>query len=184
MDLNFIIIANGINFVGAVFLLIGHFYLFKKENTKGFFYSAVGSFILCNGSFILNSWPVLFLDFCWVLLSIYGLFNIKRNIKQKLLSDGTLTFIGSFTFIITFVFIFFEKYDEMGWLTSSIYLIAYYLLSINRITLKYYLSAYIVGFFILIPHVLIHFSYSILVSEFIAASMCVYRLIYYKNITK
>lgn len=180
MNLDFIIIANCINFVGALFLLTGHFYVSKHHYQNGFKYSAIGSFIICNGSFILESWPVLFLDFSWVLLSLYGLFYMKHKAPNKYFQKTTLIFITMVIITILFILIIFQKWDEMGWLTSVIYLSVYYLLSTKRITLKFYLFAYIAGFLILIPHVLLHYSYSVLLSETIAASICFYRIVFYK----
>lgn len=173
---SFIILSNVLNFFGILFLIAGH-YLVSKENKNGFIFSAFGALIISFGSYLLQSYPVILLNILWFMISIYAFLNHKVEKNEKLIKRNKKIILN--IILALSIFIVFIKYgiDKLAWITTSIYIFSYFLYSRKNITLNYYLALGVIGFVIIIPHLLIKESYSVLMNETVNALISIKALI-------
>lgn len=174
MNFNIIFFLNLLSLFGVIFLLIGHFYI-SNENKIGFLISSLGSSLVAISSYFLESYPVVFLNIVWFFISIYGFLNYNHSKSYNFIKIKKIYFNFFIFFSIIFCLFFYNIFD-LAWITTIIYITFYFLLSIKKITIHYYLFICIIGFLISIPHLIYYQSYSVLLNEFIAASISFYNL--------
>lgn len=166
--MNYILIANLINAVGVILLIYGHYKISKEHNKNGFIISGLGSLFVSAGSFLLGSIPIVFLNLIWFFISINGfLSNDKKSGDFKNRNGYIFIFLVAFVLIFSAFLTIEKQFDHLAWFTTSIYVVFYFLFANKQINLEKYLFICMIGFLILIPHLILHFSYAVLINEII-----------------
>lgn len=182
--MDIILQANIINGIGVFFLIFAHAVLSFSNNKYNFLISALGCVFLIIGSLILKSYPVVFLNSIWLILSLSAYFE-KKILPEKINNNFLYALHFSFLigilsvclylFEIKSVFINFENLAAFQ--TTFIYLFAYVLFIEKIITKKEYLIWTTLGFFILLPHLIFYFQYSVLFNEVFGAILGILGII-------
>ena len=182
--MDIILQANIINGVGVSFLILAHAVLSFSNNKYNFLISALGCFFVIIGSLILKSYPVVFLNLIWLILSLSAYFE-KKILPEKINNNFLYTLHFSFLIGILSVClhlsgiksIFIDFESLAAFQTTFIYLFAYVLFIEKIITKKEYLIWTTLGFFILFPHLLFHFQYSVMFNEILGAILGILGII-------
>lgn len=131
----------------------------------GFKLSIVACLLIAIGSTILESWPVVALNVIWGIVSIMGLSSKKERFDKGI-------FVRSFLFSATVVGVYFlcaVNFSGAAWITTIIYIVGLIGFSLQLIERKEYLYWTIIGFLILVPHLIEYFQYSLLFREGVGA---------------
>lgn len=183
-----IVIANIINGVGVFLLIMAHAFLSLSNSKYNFIISALGCFLVIIGSVILESYPIVVLNFLWMVISIYAFFDKKilpKSINKKYLFLLYLSFLlGLISVLCHFLNIKIEliNFESIAaYQTTFIYLFAYVLFVEKIIIKKEYLIWTTLGFFILFPHLMYNFQYSVLFNEVIGAIIGILGIIKIKK---
>jgi len=167
MDFNIIFLANSINVVGVVLLLMSYYFISNANEKKGFLSSIYAGIIISIGSYLLDSYPVLFLNLVWSVISYYGYvtFDDKKNLNRKYIDKKIFILLFIISIIILSIFFFNRSADMLAYYISFLYIFIYCLLASNFVKKESYLLWTVIGFFFLMPHLLEKMQYIIFINE-------------------
>jgi hypothetical protein len=161
VSLSVVVIANVINGFGALCSFWATYLIGFSENDKQMFKYAAGSAaFLMVGSALLGSWPAVFLDAVWVILSLLGvkgwsLPHFARKFPLLLFPMGA---VGLFALTQA-------NYTLAAFMCAGIYIVGFTSFTAGLLTKRSYLLWCVLGFGFFIPHLLDFKSYAILVME-------------------
>ena len=171
-----ILFANIINGFGVFFLILAHSMLSLADTKYNFIISAFGCFLVMVGSIMLKSYPVIWLNLIWRIISLWAYFDknlLPENLSEKYLILLYISFIVgiiSVGFHFTGLNLFIIDFENIAaYQTMFIYVFAYSLFVSKVIDKRQYLIWTTLGFFILFPHLILHFQYSVLFNEIFGA---------------
>lgn len=173
--------GNWINIIGIAGLLLGHALLTVRDDLDklALFVSGAGGLVVATGSLLLFSWPIVVLNIAWAGLSWY-----------RLLPATITEWLGRFWPTILILFAGFISYwlisgaiaaptpsTMAAFLTTTIYLAAYAAFVFKRIHKAMYLALSIIGFALLVPHLVVVSSWAVLCNEAVGAVLALYGLL-------
>lgn len=168
-----IVIANGINALGVFGLIFGHFLIARSDMVKGFLLSSSGAVLVAIGSALLASWPVVFLNIIWFFIGIVGFFRVKSNSGSAGEKNTTfnMVFMVAYLFLYAFLLIFSvtEGHDFGAWAASGFYISSFIFLSVGFIQARHYLFVCLLGYSMLVPHLLGTHNYAVFANETVGA---------------
>lgn len=184
---NLIFLANLINLVGVVFLLLSHTFISVINIKKGFLFSLFGGFFVSIGSIMLESYPIFILNVLWLIISIYGYLNQdKKKNKKKNKLDIKMIYVYLFILIILVpVKLYYNVNDLFAYFTTFIYISSYFIFALNYIKKESYLLFSAVGYLFIVFHLIEKMQYVVLLNEtygFIVSLLGLY--LYYKKSQK
>ena len=172
MDIQNIILFNIISAIGVVLLILSHAFISVSNVKRGFLIAALGSFFVSVASFLLKSYPVLFLNIIWCGISLYGYFHHEKKEDHKYVTKYNygiaVLFLISSIFSVS-LYMDSKNYDFLAYNCTFIYLLSYFLFSKKYITKIWYLWWCVAGYFFVVPHLLLKFQYSVLMNESLGA---------------
>lgn len=144
------------------------------DTNKNFMVSALGCLLVMIGSIMLESYPVIFLNLIWTIISLFAYFDkqlLPEHLSKKFLSLLYISFsVGIVSVILHFTkFEIFDFQNIAAYQTMFIYVFAYSLFVSKVIDKRQYLIWTTLGLFILFPHLILHFQYSVLFNEIFGA---------------
>lgn len=168
-ELQWIVLANIINALGAIAsfyttYLIGA----DADRRKIFLFGGINSILISIGAILLARWPVLTLNAIWLVISIVGYRGIAINpniTHLRLLLPPIIT--------AGIVFLYLGRLTLAGLCSTSIFIIAYLLLSTSNVTKLWYLICCVFGFMLLTPHLLDVSNYTGIAMEAVSFVMVV-----------
>lgn len=164
MELNSILLANIINLIGVLLLLASHTMIGLSDKKKGFVLSFFGGVFVSLGSYILNSYPIVLLNIIWIMISIYGYFNVGK--KSNILYCRKVFILFSFLTIGIFgIYLQTKNIDLLAYYTTFIYISVYFLFASGRVGKESYLFWCLIGFFLVLPHLFDKMQYAIFLNE-------------------
>lgn len=163
---NVVVLANTINFIGVLLLLGSHTVISLSGSKLGFILSALGGIIVASGSYLLGSYPIVFLNVVWLVISFVGLHNHGKEktyskIKEK---DFYLTF-ALLSSVIVIAYTYLKNLDLLAYYASFLYIASYGLFAAKRIEKDVYLTCCFIGFFFILPHLIEKQQYSVMINE-------------------
>lgn len=168
-----VLLANTINGVGVVGLIISHFLVAQSKMTQGFVFSLAGGALVATGSALLLSWPVVFLNVVWALIALLGLVRSKSPITQPAspssMASLLLLCIYMLVFLYFSLFYSFIGHEFSGWVATGFYVSSFILLSLGIFQSRHYLFVCLLGYFLLIVHLILTNNYAVLLNETIGA---------------
>lgn len=175
-------IANLVNLVGVILLVMSHTILSVSESKSTYILSILGGTIVIVGSLILKSYPPVVLNVFWVLISILGLLKRESLTNEKPKRPKvTLLFILLIPIIILLLGYFYlveiEFVDLISMATAFIYSAAYLSLTLNLISKKNYLLLCLLGFVLFIPHLIDKLQLTLLVNEIYGAAVAFFGIV-------
>lgn len=181
-----VLLANAINGVGVVGLIVSHFLVARSQMKRGFIFSLAGGALVATGSALLLSWPVVVLNVAWALIALIGFLKAKpsESHQSKPSSKLSLSLIFAYTLIFFYygTFIQYLGHESGGWYATAFYLSGFLLLSMNLIQSRHYLYICLLGFFMLFPHLFVTQNYAVLTNETIGALIGIWGIgLYYWN---
>lgn len=181
-----VLIANAINLFGVFGLLVAHYNISSDQLKLGYLVSAISAFFITIGSLLLQSYPIVFLNFIWMIISIFGYMNIDKKFvnrfninKKKIYGVFCLLLVSALWLLLD------NNTVHLAWITSFLYILSYYLLTAKLISKNTYLCVCLIGFVLVMPHLMFKQSYSVMINESINAVISIVFLIkYYFNENK
>ena len=163
-----ILIANILTGTGSAFALVAYYFISHgKEEAKAHLFYLISCIFIIIGSYMLNSWPVIYLNVIWAIMSLWGL-KKKSPATERALPDlkrpghaicGFLTLSG--------IALLLHHYDQemAANITTIIYLLAYFLFCNKMFSREGYVFWCTAGYCLLLPHLLHTYQYAVLANE-------------------
>lgn len=157
-----IIIGNSINFIGVAMLLISHTIISLKNSQSAFLFGFFGGLFIATGSWFLGSYPIITLNIFWAFISLLGYYELDPTKNMTFLKRVNVNYIIVLVSIMLF-WLLGQSFETLAYITTFIYLMAYFAFSTNTLKKLDYLVWCSFGFLMLIPHLVDknHFSVSI-----------------------
>lgn len=175
-----VFIANAINFIGVLCLIISHTFISLSSVKKGFVISSLGGFFVSIGSFLLGSYPVVLLNILWIAISAYGYFSHSKNkeVNSRLQNKDKFVNLGYFIIASLILLCFWGNDNILAYFTTFLYVSTYFLFASKIIKKETYLLWCAVGFIFIFPHLIDKMQYSVLINEtygFIVSIIGIYK---------
>lgn len=172
--------GNLINLLGVAGLLIGHSVISLSDDydRAGFVISGLGAVVVMLGSAMLSSWPVVFLNGIWALVSFlrasrYMAYLINRrnitvyaSLALAATASAALSLIGLGEWPVST-----SLFSALAYSGALVYLLSYALLATKRISKTVYLAACVGGYFLLVPHLTEIGSWAVLANETLGVAL-------------
>lgn len=181
-----VLLANAINGIGVLGLIMGHFLIARSKMLHGFLCSSLGGVFVAIGSAILGSWPVVTLNVIWFLIGVIGFIRTKKQSGSG--PVATHSRHSDLVFVVLYTVLFFVAYSLfslMGnhglgaWTATAFYLTSFVLLSTGKIQSRHYLFIGVLGYLLLLMHLILSQNYAVLVNETIGAVIGLYGIGHY-----
>ncbi|MGD1523971.1 hypothetical protein [Vibrio harveyi] len=174
------ILGNILSAIGAVFLLLGYFYISAKGDEKrGFLFSGIGSTFMGFAFFLFESPAFLVLNIIWTGISIHGYMNRnKKQAKSKVprLPQGPFILNLGGLVVIELACLIMGNFELLSWLSITLFLSSYALLAFSIINRGHYIFFSLAGNAILIPYLVHLGNYSSVVQTIISIGLSMYAL--------
>lgn len=176
--------GNSINLVGIILLFIAHstLSLSDKHDRLAYAISGLGAVTVGVGSYLLNSYPIVWLNIFWASLSFYRAIVGGREFSwfgRALGRDGftgqvkklPLQWMVGIIMLVTGVFSLAFGHDDLAYLGSGLYVISYFALTTHLINKLSYLVAGLIGYAMIVPHLVDVHSWAVLGNETLGATI-------------
>jgi hypothetical protein len=170
-----ILIANIINGLGVTFLIVSHTIIGLSASRMGFLMSSIGASAVAGGSLLIISYPVAILNVIWLCISIYGYLGfdkLKDTASFKSIDIPVsilLTLLG--LVVILLLYLGTIEAEDLAYYTAAIYIVTYFMFAAKKISKLTYLAWGLIGFALMLPHLIIKIQVAVLISE--SYSACV-----------
>ena len=164
-----LVLANTICGAGVALLIIGHAVIstIPKHENSGIATSGAGAALVAIGSALIGSWPIVLLDVTWAWMSFRALiagppdYNSREDKPVRWVRQPglTLLLLGGLVCAVS------SAYLAAGFITSAIYLVAYYLYTRKHLSREGYLFITLLAAFPLLPHLFEARNYLVLFNE-------------------
>lgn len=183
------LIPNLINLLGVSGLLAAHLLLSlsDKQDRLAYLISGTGAIVVAFGSWLIGSYPVLWLNLFWASLSFMraasdhtakGRFLYFRDrlidLFPKPMAGIQLIAIILLLLLVTGTISW--SADAFAYLGSALYLASYFALTARLINKPLYLAAGLIGYLMIAPHLFEVGSWSVLANETLGAAIAVLGL--------
>lgn len=178
-----ILLANLINGFGVLGLIYAHFLIARSSLTQGFLFSSSGAVLVAIGSALLGSWPVVFLNVAWFLIGIIGLFRAKNKESNAPKASSTINLLFVLVYIVGYLV--FASLSHIGthafgaWAASGFYLTSFVLLSVGLVQSRHYLFICLLGYLLLVEHLILTQNYAVLANETVGALIGAWGILVY-----
>lgn len=177
------ILGNILSAFGAIFLLLGYFYITAKgDEKKGFVCSGIGSTFMGFAFVLFDSTAFLVLNVVWTGISINGYINRNKPEEDRRtlpLPRKPFILLLSLMFALELACWLTGRFELMSWVSIVLFLSSYALFAFSVFERVHYISFSLAGNAILIPY-LIHLSnYSSVAQTIISiglSSFALYKL--------
>lgn len=175
-------LGNTINLAGIVLLFFAHILLSlsDKRDRLAYAISGTGAVIVGIGSYLLTSYPIVILNAFWAILSFSRAILGAREIPQiaqfftasriadwcrHLSPQWSLSLIMIITGALSIVL----GPDDVAYIGSALYVLSYFALTAHMIKKSSYLIAGLLGYGMLVPHLVEVASWAVLINETLGA---------------
>lgn len=174
-----VLFFNVAGLAAACCLMFGHFLISRERLEEGYLWSLSGAALMAFASLFLGSWPVFALNIAWGSISLIGWIRMglfakasKPSPQKHEAASNRLVLrilLGLVILALPLAWVGNERgQDAAAWLSISITLVSFALLSLGKLSNRAYLAVSAVATLALIPHLLTHQNYGALTNETIA----------------
>lgn len=177
----FLIVGNFINLFGVSLLLYGQYNIsIRADDKNGFVFIAIGSFAVSLGSIFLKSWPVAFLHFSISIFSLIGYFK-RKDVYRSIPKIENISFYMFFVVMFAIFSLSIGFISLSAWLAVFVFLFAFSMFSLERITHFEYLLWLFISIIISLFHLVYVKSYIVYFYEFVGLFIIGLGLVKYIN---
>ncbi len=170
MTLNFVFWANAIAFIGILACFYAYVDMGVKDNPKlGYKLYIAGTILLMASAIMLKSIPSFWLNAVWCIISLFGLFDKPLTLPSRY--SRIVYFCVPLTCIIGAVAVAVDFKHLGAFMTSTLYLLTYFLFSANAMSKRDYYAWCILGIFFVSPLLLSLSQYSVFGYEVLGVIM-------------
>ena len=178
-----VLLANVINGIGVFGLLFAHYLIARSQARNGFIFSALGGAFVSVGSALLLSWPVVFLNVVWLAIGVVGFLRSSPGSAQspKRTTVNDLIYVSTYCILLIVLCAGSMVYGHGfgAWSATGFYLSSFALLSIGQIQTRHYLFICLLGYLLLIEHLIITENYAVFANETLGALIGLFGILSY-----